>query len=350
MILADKIVTLRKKAGWSQEELAQQLNVTRQSVSKWEGAQSIPDMEKILQMSRIFGVTIDFLLKDEMETAEAAPETETTAARRVTMEEASRYLELRRQAAPKMALATLLCVLSPAALLMLSAISQQTTRFGISEETAVGVGLCVLLVLVTAGVFLFLICAARSREFRFLEEVPFETEYGVTGMVKERRKAFQEKYGWVQILGVVLCVLSALPLFLAIMLRLSELGTMAVLCLTLLTVGCGCFALVYAGCCQNSMDKLLMEGEFERSRRGQRHLLADGDGGISDLRLRPRWKRRSRNALVDLGRGGRTLWSGHGCDSPDGQAGQIKRHTPPCLSGARGFSEKDCGGKHEIKI
>ena len=136
MILADKIVTLRKKAGWSQEELAQQLNVTRQSVSKWEGAQSIPDMEKILQMSRIFGVTIDFLLKDEMETAEAAPETETTAARRVTMEEAFRYLELRRQAAPKMALATLLCVLSPAALLMLSAVSQQTTRFGISEETA----------------------------------------------------------------------------------------------------------------------------------------------------------------------------------------------------------------------
>ena len=91
------------------------------------------------------------------------------------MEEASRYLELRRQAAPKMALATLLCVLSPAALLMLSAISQQTTRFGISEETAVGVGLCVLLVLVTAGVFLFLICAARSREFRFFGEVPFET-------------------------------------------------------------------------------------------------------------------------------------------------------------------------------
>lgn len=278
MILADKIVALRKKAGWSQEELAQQLNVTRQSVSKWEGAQSIPDMEKILQMSRIFGVTTDFLLKDELETAEAAPETEPSAARRVTMEEASRYLELRRQAAPKMALATLLCVLSPAALLMLSAVSQQTTRFGISEETAVGVGLCALLVLVAASVFLFLTCAARSREFRFLEEDPFETEYGVTGMVKERRKAFQEKYGWVQILGVVLCVLSALPLFLAILLHLSELGTMAALCLTLLMVGCGCFALVYAGCRQNSMDKLLMEGEFERSRRGQRQLASAVSG------------------------------------------------------------------------
>ena len=66
MRLADKITALRKKAGWSQEELAEQLGVTRQSVSKWEGAQSVPDMDKVVQMSRLFGVTTDFLLKDEL--------------------------------------------------------------------------------------------------------------------------------------------------------------------------------------------------------------------------------------------------------------------------------------------
>ena len=66
MILADKITALRKKAGWSQEELAEQLGVTRQSVSKWEGAQSVPDMDKVVMMSRLFGVTTDFLLKDEL--------------------------------------------------------------------------------------------------------------------------------------------------------------------------------------------------------------------------------------------------------------------------------------------
>ena len=66
MILADKITALRKMAGWSQEELAEQLSVTRQSVSKWEGAQSVPDMDKVVQMSRLFGVTTDFLLKDEL--------------------------------------------------------------------------------------------------------------------------------------------------------------------------------------------------------------------------------------------------------------------------------------------
>ena len=50
--------------------MADQLNVSRQSVSKWESAQSIPDMNKVVQMSRLFGVTTDFLLKDELEIAE----------------------------------------------------------------------------------------------------------------------------------------------------------------------------------------------------------------------------------------------------------------------------------------
>ena len=70
MIFADKVVQLRKKSGWSQEELAEKLNVTRQSVSKWEGAQSIPDLEKILQLAQIFGVSTDYLLKDELAEAE----------------------------------------------------------------------------------------------------------------------------------------------------------------------------------------------------------------------------------------------------------------------------------------
>ena len=92
MILADKIVSLRKKAGWSQEELAAQLNVTRQSVSKWEGAQSVPDLDKVLQMSRLFGVTTDYLLKDEMEEAQAASSAEEgEKLRRVSMEEAPTF-------------------------------------------------------------------------------------------------------------------------------------------------------------------------------------------------------------------------------------------------------------------
>ena len=67
MILADKIIELRKKNGWSQEDLAEKLEVSRQSISKWEGAQSIPDMNKILKLSEVFSVSTDYLLKDEIE-------------------------------------------------------------------------------------------------------------------------------------------------------------------------------------------------------------------------------------------------------------------------------------------
>ena len=73
MILADKIIKERKRLGLSQEELAEKMNVSRQAVSKWEGGQSIPEIEKILQLSSLFGVTTDYLLKDEIEAVQYTP-------------------------------------------------------------------------------------------------------------------------------------------------------------------------------------------------------------------------------------------------------------------------------------
>ena len=124
MILADKIITLRKKAGWSQEELASQLGVTRQSVSKWEGAQSVPDLDKVVQMSRLFGVSTDYLLKDELEEEEfVESEADEAPLRRVTMEQAARYLALRKACAPKIALAVAMCIVSPVVIIFLSAMA-----------------------------------------------------------------------------------------------------------------------------------------------------------------------------------------------------------------------------------
>ena len=83
MILADKIVRLRKKNGWSQEELAQKMNVSRQAVSKWESAQTVPELEKILQLGALFGVTTDYLLKDDMELEEFTSETIDSGVRQI---------------------------------------------------------------------------------------------------------------------------------------------------------------------------------------------------------------------------------------------------------------------------
>lgn len=275
MILADKIIDLRKKAGWSQEELAEKLAVTRQSVSKWEGAQSIPDMDKVVQMSRLFGVTTDYLLKDEIEMAEPTVNADDRQPplRRVTIGEASDYLALRRAAAPKMALATMLCIFSPIALIGLAAVSELSISiFPIRENAAAGIGLCVLLVLVAIAVVLFMDCRNKAKEYDFLEKEPFETEYGVAGMVKERQKAFKPTYDRMNTIGTVLCVLSFVPLF-AVMALTHEgfFMTMAV-CLLLAVVGVGVYFFVYGGTINGSMEKLLEEGDYTRSEKSRKNV------------------------------------------------------------------------------
>lgn len=265
MILAEKIMQLRKKAGWSQEELAEQLGVTRQSVSKWEGAQSLPDLEKILQMSRLFGVSTDFLLKDELEAESPDPAPDTPALRRVTLAEASAYLALRREAAPKMALGTLLCVWSPVTLIGLSFVSE-AGRFPMTQNAAAGLGLCVLLILVAIGVALFLSCGRGTRDFAFLETEPFETEYGVSGMVKERRRAGEDRFHRLNTVAAMLCVLAALPLFAAAFWSVDAAYILGV-CLTIVLAGIGAALFVYTGTQTAAMEKLLEDGEYTRDRK-----------------------------------------------------------------------------------
>ena len=65
MTLGEKIQKLRSMKGWSQEQLAEHITVSRQSVSKWELNQSIPDVEYIKQMSALFSVSLDYLLNED---------------------------------------------------------------------------------------------------------------------------------------------------------------------------------------------------------------------------------------------------------------------------------------------
>ena len=71
MEFGEKLQMLRKARGWSQEELAQQINVSRQALSKWESGASIADTENVIALSRLFGVSTDYLLLRESEAASA---------------------------------------------------------------------------------------------------------------------------------------------------------------------------------------------------------------------------------------------------------------------------------------
>lgn len=347
MILADKIIDLRKKNGWSQEDLAEKLEVSRQSISKWEGAQSVPDMNRILKLSEIFGVSTDYLLKDDLGpeaiVIETVPTTDTEPPRRqVSMEEATAFLVHRAHAARRIAIGVTLCILSPILLILLCGLSEAPLRlrqvedirswgFGILpvlvllsgvvalivtalplgkdsrrfspcrlgggvllavclvialpvlnihsidivETQAVGFGLAALLLLVAAAVALFVITGLKGQPFQYLNETPFETAYGVDGMVKDRREKYRRTYGTHMTVGILLCVLSVLPLFLVIMLYGNDngpAGAIPHICAVALLLGIvavGVLLIVHSSILWGGYQMLLEEGEYSIEKKAE---------------------------------------------------------------------------------
>lgn len=273
MILADKIINLRKKNGWLQEELAEKLGVTRQSISKYEGAQSIPDLDKILKLSEIFGVTTDYLIKDELEEEEYVPsqmqENESESDRsvhKVTMEMANEYLQIIDWSAGKTAFATVLCILSPIVLLMLGAMSEMP-NYHISENAAAGIGICVLIVLIAIAVTIFILCGMKTKKYEFMEKEDIETVYGVSGMVKEKRDAYHSMYVTQLVIGIACCICSVIPLFGTLAVSESDFYMVSAVCMLLALVAIGTYFIVRSAAKMNAMNQLLEEEDYTRQKK-----------------------------------------------------------------------------------
>lgn len=272
MILADKIIQLRKKSGWSQEELAAQMGVSRQSVSKWESGQSIPDLDKILKLSALFNVSTDFLLKDELSDApvavDQAPEAD-AAVRTVSMEEADAFLTLQAQAAPKIALGVSLCILSPMLLIYLGALSDVEGGYRVSEAVAMAVGLPVLLLVVVGAVALFLRYGRPLERYDYLDKEAIELAYGVEGVVRKRYGAMVKRHTTRLIAGTALCILAAVPLFVSAVFEEQGalMGPVYGLLATLAMVAVGVYLLVETCTLNGGYQRLLEEGDYTRAKK-----------------------------------------------------------------------------------
>lgn len=275
MILADKIIRLRKKNGWSQEELAQKMNVSRQAVSKWEGAQTVPDLERILVLSKLFGVTTDYLLKDEVEQEEFLDDSVDSEVRRVTLAEANEFMKWRKKASIQIGLGTFLCIIAVIPLIILAAVSE-VPGYGITENQAAGIGMVCLLVLAAAAVTIFIRTGFMNAPYEFYDKGNFEIEYGVSGLVTEKQKEYRNSYVRNNIIGTCLCVLSAVPLFIGAMSE-DDLKVVISLSIMLFIAGIGVFFFICTGVRWASMQKILKQGEFEgRSREEDRRKEAIG--------------------------------------------------------------------------
>ena len=263
MILADKILMLRKKNGWSQEELAERAGVSRQAVSKWEGAQAIPDVDKILLLAELFSVTTDYLLKDDIENEEHTEGAPISSVRKITLSEANEYLQIRKRAALRIAIATLICIISIFPLLILGAASE-TPSFIWSEDIAAAIGLVAMVVIATAAICIFLRVGFESAPYEFIEKEPFVTEYGVVGFVRDMQKKYRSTYARLNISGTCFCVLSPILLF-SFSACENDLTVVLALTAMMLIAGIGAAFFILAGVRWASMEKLLKEGEYRPS-------------------------------------------------------------------------------------
>lgn len=291
MILAEKITYLRKQKGWSQEELADRLNISRQSVSKWESGTSIPELDKIIGMSSIFDVSTDFLLKDEYDTSviskpeEDLNESEATLpendredgrkTRAISLEEANTYLQTVQKTSKWIAAGVLICILSPICLIAMGGWSEYGP-VAISESMAAGLGITVLLVMVAAAVAIFIVNGSKLEAWEFLETEEIQLQYGVSGIVEKQKGAYERRYRQSLALGVTVCIVSVLPVMIAMGFDVGEIWQVYSVCMLLAVVSPGVFVLVRTGSIWESYQKLLQEGDYlaeeKRSRKKMRPL------------------------------------------------------------------------------
>lgn len=289
MILADKIALLRKRNGWSQEELAMRLNISRQSVSKWESAASVPDLDKIIKLSQIFGISTDSLLKDEIDLQEEmgtgagyeAPaggmekkgETETSffkdEARSVSMEEAEGFMAATYRTANKIAMGVSLCILSPVILILAAGLAQ-AGAIPMTEEMAGGFGTVVLLLMIAAGVGILIVYGMQLDRYRYFEEEAFCLDDGVAEAVERKKEAYEHTFRGSIAAGVILCIMSVVPLLIAAGFSSVDIVYIYCVALLLMMIALAVNIFIRTGMKMGCFQKILQEEDYTREKKSER--------------------------------------------------------------------------------
>lgn len=263
MIFADKLIELRKKSGMSQEELAEKLGVSRQSVSKWEGAQSTPDLNRILEISKIFDVSTDYLLKDEIEAGKEiseksiSDETEPPL-RRVSMEEANNFINANGKRAVLTAIGVALCILCVTPMILL----EEFLGSGIDA-----VGIVIMFMMIAGAVGLFIFSGSLISPYKYLENEAIDTEYGVSGMAKEKKEKHRPSHIRDIVIGVMLFILCVIPIIVIETVTDSNSAEVIGIASMFVMVAVGVYLIVRSSIINGGYLKLLEEDDYSREKK-----------------------------------------------------------------------------------
>jgi transcriptional regulator with XRE-family HTH domain len=211
MILAEKIARLRKKVGWSQEELAEKMNVSRQSVSKWESTNSIPDLNRIILLADIFDVSTDFLLKDENEVFDSRDESREPDTIQVNLEQAVKYIENKMEVSALVTKGVILCLCSVVPLFFFLAMAE-SNRLNMTGDIAAAIGVVSILIMVSIGISFFIKTNRYKSDIAVIDNEAFELAYGVHSVFKEKLEKFRAIYNQRLSVGIFMFIISFAPL------------------------------------------------------------------------------------------------------------------------------------------
>ena len=270
MILADKIVKLRKQLAWSQEELAEKLNISRQSVSKWESANSIPDLNKIIKLAEIFDVSTDFLLKDEYETFETKSESSQSSVSQISMEQALKYVASKIAISHLTTKGVLLCLCSVMPLFFFMAMAE-TNKLGLSDDMAAGLGVLSILIMISLAVSFFIKTNQYETDIKAIDNEPFELSYGVHSAFQEKLEKFKPRYNLRLSIAVFLFIVSFVPVMFAGMFFEGSDVIIMMLIVLLLFIATGLYILLPVSARFEAYNRILTDNsDFEKSKRSQK--------------------------------------------------------------------------------
>lgn len=214
MILSDKIILLRKKNNLTQEELAEKLGVSRQSVSKWEMGNSIPDINKIIQLSDVFGVKTDYLLKDEIDDIEYSDDTveELEHKKTISVEDANDFMSAYEEFSNNVADSISLFIISPVAVLV-SQIIALTTNVKSEDSLVIG-GTIVLFLIIAFGIYKLIVKANLIEKYDFISKESFNLSYGVRGIVEKKKEDREQKDNKAIAAAIIMYILCVIPVIL----------------------------------------------------------------------------------------------------------------------------------------
>lgn len=271
MILADKIIKLRKQLGWSQEELAEKMNVSRQSVSKWESANSIPDLNKVIILAEIFDVSTDFLLKDDIEVSGSTNESKEPGIIQINLEQALQYVDSKMEVSSLITKGVMLCVCSVIPLFFFLALAE-TNKMNLTGNLAAAIGVVGVLIMVSIGVSFFIRTNQYESDITPIEDEKFDLAYGVHSVFKDKLQKFRATYNLRLSIGIFLFIISFVPLMLASMFFGGSDIILIMLIVMLLIIAVGIYIVSPVSSKYDAYNNILKDHfiETEKSKRAKR--------------------------------------------------------------------------------